>query len=169
MYRAAFQNDDRGESLGTRTLRNKRLYELGDHEFFIGSHHSDGDTACIGGDEGAAVGISGGIRIQAKKNERDAHATGHYQAHFQFRISGISGSSGFCAGSERFEHPQLDFQGMAPKSKLKTPATSLPAQEPDEPEIAYLWKTLRRPLLPAEPKPSGVMFTMKPLLLPISS
>ena len=26
------------------------------------------------------------------------------------------GSSGFCAGSERFEHPQLDFQGMAPAS-----------------------------------------------------
>ena len=28
----------------------------------------------------------------------------------------IFGSSGFCVGSERFEHPQLDFQGMAPAS-----------------------------------------------------
>ncbi len=44
------------------------------------------------------------------------------------------GSSGFCAGGERVVHPQLDFQGMPPKSKLKTPGTSRPTQEREEPE-----------------------------------
>ena len=35
------------------------------------------------------------------------------------------GSSDFCAGSGRFEHPQLDFQGMAPASAVVVAITGV--------------------------------------------
>ena len=42
---------------------------------------------------------------------------------YRYRRGKKTGSSGFCAGGGRFEHPQLDFQGMAPASAIVVAVT----------------------------------------------